>query len=329
MNNEINILITSSSRKVWLIEQFKETLKKLELKGSVIAGDIDPNSSSFLFADKKIILPRSTSNNFIHFLKKYCKSESIKLLIPTRDGELRLFAEHKKEFEEIGTTVMVSDEGTIDICNDKYKFFKYLSDNDIKTPVTYFPNHLQLHGLYYPFSFDKYCIIKPRYGSGTKNVYKVNMDYRFENELWFFMHYVKDAIVQKYIDGVEYTIDVFSDFDKNIISIIPRERREVINGESVIGETIDDDVIINEAKRLISVLGTIGHVNVQCIKNDDGVFFIDLNPRYGGGSWLSIIAGGISPIWLIKLVQGEQVMPLNSFSIVKMVSFTSHRLMDG
>jgi len=296
---EVNILITSVSRKVWLVKAFKDALKQEGIDGKVVSVDINLLSAGLYISDKHYLVPSSSDQNFIPAVLEICKKEDIKLLIPTRDGELLLFAKNKEKFEKQGIYVMVSNPEVIEICNDKYRFYQFLTKNNIPTPKTYLPNQLDFSSIHYPL------VVKSRYGSGSKALFKVEN----AEELQFFVNYVPNPVIQEFANGNEYTVDLFSDFNGNVLTVVPRERIETFCGESYKGKTVKDTQIIEYAKNLAEKLETIGHITIQCIKNDNGIKFIEVNPRFGGGAILGIKSGANTPLLLIKLILGKRIEP--------------------
>jgi hypothetical protein len=62
---------------------------------------------------------------------------------------------------------------------------------------------------------------------------------------------------------------------------VPRIRLVVEAGESKVGITKKDDLIIKMTEKLGKKLKLKGHNIVQCFKLDDGsIKFIEVNPRY-------------------------------------------------
>ncbi|MGB2728975.1 MAG: ATP-grasp domain-containing protein [Halobacteriota archaeon] len=300
MEMEANILITSVSRKVWLVKAFKEALKHEGIDGKVISVDVNPLSAGLYVSNKHYLVPSSSDKNFIPTILEICKKEDIKLLIPTRDGELSLFAKNKEKFEKQGTYVMVSNPEVIEICNDKYRFYQFLAANNIPTPKTYLPHQIiNFPSAHYPL------LVKSRYGSGSKNIFKVEN----EKELGVFTNYVPDPVIQEFINGKEYTVDLFSDFNGKVLTVVPRERIETFCGESYKGKTVKDTQIIEHAKNLAEKLRTNGHITIQCIKNDNGMNFIEVNPRFGGGAILGIKSGANTPLLLLRLILGKRIEP--------------------
>ena len=62
--------------------------------------------------------------------------------------------------------------------------------------------------------------IKPRVGRGGVSAFPV----RNARELAFFVDYVPNPVVQAFLDGPEFTIDVLCDFAGRPIAVVPRER---------------------------------------------------------------------------------------------------------
>jgi carbamoyl-phosphate synthase large subunit len=296
----INVLITSVSKKVWLVKLFKAALKSLGLKGRVVSVDINPLSAGFFVSDKYYLVSSTTNEAFIPEILGICRREHIRLLVPTRDGELSLFAENKCLFESEGVTILISDKNVIETCRDKYLFWQFLKKNGFESPQTYVPHQVDYSLLEYPL------IVKPRSGSGGKGAYKV----KNKEELRFFEKHVPNAIIQEFVKGNEYTVDVLSDFEGNVLTVVPRERIEVISGESFKGRTIKHEELMRCTKKLVEKLGTRGHVTVQCIMDGERIAFIEINPRFGGGVALSVAAGANSPALILRLLRGEKVKPM-------------------
>lgn len=98
------------------------------------------------------------------------------------------------------------------------------------------------------------------------------------------------VFVQERERGREFTVDVLCDKDGEPHLIIPRERLEIRNGMSFKTQLKRDGDLIDATKRICHKFCLPGIWNVQFIKNEKGVFFIELNPRISGSSIASITA---------------------------------------
>jgi len=153
------------------------------------------------------------------------------------------------------------------------------------------------------------CIIKPRFGRGGTGVFKAEN----RHDLEFYIQDVEQPVIQEFIEGVEYTIDIFADLEGNSLSIIPRVRLQVESGISVKAKTVYDEEIISHCDKIARKLKLTGPSCVQCMKNDRKLAFTEINPRFGGGSALSIKADKSIISNLIKMVQGETPVPSHRF----------------
>lgn len=296
----MNVLITSASRKVTLVKYFQKALSE-EGEGKVIAVDINPISPALYFADDYFLIPKSDDPNFIDAMMRLCKKQDIRLLLPTRDEELPLFAAHKKEFLEIHTLVMVPDPETVAICQDKKRFGEFCHDKGLGTPRLIERENV---------TADKFPLfVKARFGKGSKGIAQADS---FE-DLGYWLKHVEDPIIQEYVDAPEFTVDLFADFEGRIISVIPRQRMYVFGGESFITKTVRHTSIIEESFRLAEELKLVGHNTIQCFLDGGTVKFIEVNPRYGGASHLGFAAGASTPLFLVKLLHGRPVEPITDF----------------
>ena len=298
MMTEYNILILSAGRRVELVQSFQKAAKRLNLKSNVVAGDCSETAPAIYFADRKAILPRIDEVNYIDEIINVCKREGIRLVIPTIDTDLLLLSEERERIEsESGAVVLISSTEVISICRDKINTQKFLEENEFKIPKMYSEEELDSGEIEFPL------FIKPKSGSSSINTFKVNNI----EELATYRSLIKEPIVQDFMEGKEFTVDVFLDFDGNLITVVPRLRMATRSGEISKGKIIKDKEIIEDIKRLVEVLKPVGHITVQLMKTNKGIEYIEINPRFGGGAPMSIQSGADSCENLYRLLMGENL----------------------
>lgn len=296
----MRLLFTSSGRRVELIQVFRNAAQKLNVKLEIFASDISLTAPSLYFSDEKIISPRISDPDYIPFLLNYAVTNRIDCIIPTIDTDLLILSQHKQEFNESGINVLISSSDKIEICRDKRYTSDYFISLGLKAPVAYsdWEKYMRESGTFPAF-------IKPKDGSSSINAYKVD---NIEN-LQMHAEKIVDYVVQPFISGKEYTVDIFCDFDGNPVYITPRERMVVRAGEVLKTKIVQDDVIIKEMEKLIADFKPCGPITVQLIRDnktgDD--YYIEINPRFGGGSPLSMKAGADSAEMLIRILNNENV----------------------
>jgi carbamoyl-phosphate synthase large subunit len=294
----LNILMTAGSRRVPLVQAFRHALKALGVDGRVLVTDVNPLSPAVHVADRAYRVPLSTAGDYVPRLLSICKAERIRLLVPTIDDELALLGDARARFERLGTVVACSPPETSLICNDKFETCRHLRAAGIAAAESYLPTTL-------PARPELPLFIKPRVGRGAVGAFPV----RSASELAFFLTYVSDPIVQEYLDGPEYTIDVLCDFNGRPLAIVPRERVVIRAGVTDRGRTVDDPRLIELARAACGALRFTGPLNIQCRMRGDEPVIFEINPRFSGGIPLTIQAGADFPLLLLKLATGRRVVP--------------------
>lgn len=297
MDNK-NILILSAGRRVELIKCFKKAAERLKIKTKIVAADLMNNAPALYFADKKYQIPRIGDKNYIDSIINICNNENIDLIVPTIDTELLILAEEKEIIEnKTNAKVLVSDKKVIQICRNKINTQHFFEENGFCVPKQIAKEDIEQNNVKYP------VFIKPLNGSSSINAFKVNN----KKELDFFYNYIEDPIVQEFMSGEEYTVDCFLDFDSNIITIVPRKRIATRSGEIIKGKIVKDKTIIEDVKRLLKILNPIGQITIQCMKTNEGIKYIEINPRFGGGAPMSIKSGANSCENLYRLLNHEKL----------------------
>jgi len=293
----LNVLVTAGSRRVPLVRAFQRAVRATG-GGLVVVADVNPLSPAVYAGDKAHPVPLSTDPMYLAVIAEICQVERIGLVVPTIDDELSVFAEHVNQFTEAGVRVAISPLATTLVCNDKYATCRTLAARGIEAVETYVPDDL-------PFDPEFPLFIKPRVGRGGVHAYPV----RNARELEFFLDYVPEPVIQTFLDGPEYTIDVLCDFSGEPLSVVPRERVNVRAGVVDRGRTVRDPRLLELGVACARALKFHGAVNIQCrIVNDRPIVF-EINPRFSGGIPLTIAAGADFPRMLVDLAEGRRVSP--------------------
>lgn len=264
----------------------------------IIGIDSDPLSYGLYALNKSYLVPKGDNPNFINRIMNIINLENPHAILSGPEEEILTLSANKKQIEAKGTIVLCPDHKYVKICSDKIE--SYYAFKKIGIPV---PKIYDMNSVKFP------CIIKPRSGRGSSGVYKVTNEYEFN----FYMGKVDDPIIQEYVEGEEYTIDVLADKKGNCLSVVPRLRLNTESGISVKGKTVYDQVIINYAKKLAKKLKLFGPTCIQCIKNEDELKFIEINTRFGGGAVLSLKADPMLVPNLIRIIKGEKPRPSKRF----------------
>lgn len=298
MLKEINILFLSAGRRVELIKAFRKAMESYNTEGKLIAVDLVDTAPALYFADEHVKIRRVLEEGYVDELMNICNKKNIKLIIPTIDTELKVLSENKERIEnETNAKIMVSDKEAISIMRDKYKTYKILKENGFTVPRVISNKDIEHKKYSFPL------FIKPLDGSSSMNNFKIEN----EDELNFFKSYVKKPLIQEFAEGQEYCVDIFTDFEGNPITIVPKKRIAAREGEIMKAEIVKDKRIIQTMKRLVEIIKPMGEINVDCMVNDNEINIIEINGRFAGGSPISFEAGANSPLNLLKILKGEKL----------------------
>ncbi len=291
----MKLLFTSVGRRVELMQAFRSAAETLGVELTIYGADITDSAPALFFCDKTVIVPRIKSEEYLPTLLDICKTEQIDAPIPTIDTDLLLLAQNREKFAAVGTRAVISAPDKIALCRDKRLTADYFHSVGLDSPDPVDDVSRYTGG--FP------AFIKPKDGSSSVFAYKVND----AQELASYAAQVPDYIIQPFIEGCEYTVDVFCDFEGDPVYITPRIRLQTRAGEVLKTEIVQDEQIIAEVQQLLRDYKPCGAITVQLIrqKQTGRDYYIEINPRFGGGAPLSMMAGADSAEALLRLLQGE------------------------
>ena len=314
---ELNILLTSVGRRGYLVNYFKEQIGN---EGKIFVANSSDISPAFIYADECIVTPMIYDENYIEFLVEYCLENRIKAIISLFDIDLPILSKNKKIFEEYGITIIVSASDVVNICNDKYKTYLFLKENDFHVKNTFVTIKEALIAL--EKNIIKFpLIIKPRWGMGSISVLEacnkeeLNVLYNktLNNIKNTYLRYeskenMNEAIlIQEKINGQEYGLDVINDLDGNYKNTIVKKKIAMRSGETDCAVVIENEELQKIGEELSSKIHHIGNMDVDLFLENDKSYILEMNARFGGGYPFSHVSGVNLPGAIIKWLKNETV----------------------
>ncbi len=297
----INVLFTCIGRRVSLLRSFRRAAVELNIEAYFYGSELTELNSGFQECDEGFLVRPIEDADYIQDILSIVRENSVQMIVPTIDTDLLVLSRHKGEFSERGCTVIVSEPAVVEVCQDKRKSYEFLCEHKFGTAQTMSYDEAVLReGLEWP------CFLKPWDGCASRG----NAVVKSREELEFYGKRMPNCIVQEYIEGEEYTCDVYVDFDMQVRCVVPRRRIEVRAGEVSKSQIVKDVRIMEAGKRLVEFLGAgPGVITLQLFVTGGGELkFIEINPRFGGGVPLSIKSGADFPKWMLQELSGEKAM---------------------
>jgi len=307
----INLLVTSVGRKVHLVRQLRKCLEGSG--GKVLSTDCSRSAAGLYVSDGFRIVCRSADASYLDELKRICEEEDIDWILPVRDEDLLILSEAKPELEAAGVGVLVSPPETVSVCWDKLSFFRF----GVKHGLSVIPTFDLETRRDVPFP----CFVKPRWGSAAEGGMKVTD----RAELEALLKRGRGLMAQRLITGAEYTADCFADWQGKLRAVVVRKRVRTRAGQTDVGETVVHDEIERMCFEVAGALELVGAVNMQFIDSEEGLFLLEVNPRFSGGIAVSMAAGVDFCGLTVDMLLGKALpWMLPSYELVRMLSYEEY-----
>lgn len=300
-----------------MVKYFKDVLGEM---GTVHATNSSIYSPAMEAADQAVCSPMIYSDKYIPFLLDYCRKENINAIIPLFDIDIPVLAQNRKKFDEIGVKLIVPEVKIAEICNDKWLTYQFLKDNGFLAPQTFCDfqevcNALTSKKLRFPI------IVKPRWGMGSIDIYEAeneaelsvlykkikreifNSYLKYESEI----DAEKCVIFQQKINGQEYGIDIINDLNGSYRNTVIRKKIKMRSGETDCAEIVENPSIREASMKLALLTKHVGNMDVDMFIEDDKVYILEMNARFGGGYPFSHIAGVDLPRAIVQWLNGNDV----------------------
>ncbi len=298
---DFGVLITSISKKIPLLLAVRNAAHKIGSLSRVHGSDSDKECvGQYAHAIDAFWHSASLERLKAQDILAYCQTHRLRAIIPTRDADLAFYAKHLLFFQSHGISIMVSPLESIEICQDKWRFSQSLAQDNLLT----IPTSLSIGGIRAPA-----YVVKERYGSGSAHLginLTVEKALKHAEEL-------KHPIFQPFIEGKEWSIDLYRTRAGKVLGCVCRSRDLVIGGESQITTTKSYPALEKLALKIACHLNLYGHAIIQVIEEKTGNFaIVECNPRFGGASTASIAVGLDSFYWFM-LESTETVLSKGHF----------------
>jgi carbamoyl-phosphate synthase large subunit len=286
---------------------------------SLVAADMDPWAAGLYLVppDARTLVPAGSDPGFADVALARCLAMGADVLIPTCDAELLPLGRARAGFREAGVELLLAPDRALDVCLDKLALVERCAG---RVPV---PRTERLDqadpGLWtYP------VMVKPRRGSGSRGIRMVGSAQELAE-----MQASADYLVQEYLPGTEYSIDVLADVTGHVVASVPRVRERVDSGVSVAGRTLHDAELERLGADMAVVTGLTYVANVQFRRDAAGrPALLEVNPRFPGTMPLTVASGVDMPLMALDALRGKPLPAQAGFRDVAMVRYLDERFIE-
>jgi carbamoyl-phosphate synthase large subunit len=301
------ILLTGAGKRYDIVSCFAQLT-------TTIVADPAPLAPAQYAAHVRAAVPLIDDPGYVPALERLCADHGVGAVLPLTDLDIEVLA---KANEEGRLPALVPSAQIARATYDKYETHLLLQRHSLPSPPTVLPDD-DLDALDYP------VMVKPRRGSGARSIHVAHNPAQAR----LFIDYVQDApkvarprglpgpepvMVQRAMGGPEMSIDCLGDQDGRCLNAIPRTMLESRGGESIKGQVVHDEQLIELGRRVMESLRVRGPATIQVFRDPDiGVAITDVNTRFGGAFPAPIYAalpGRTYPELIVRMAAREPVEP--------------------
>jgi carbamoyl-phosphate synthase large subunit len=226
----------------------------------------------------------------------------IEAIIPNLDAELPLYIKYQNELAELGIKTYLPSLENFEM-REKRRLVKFSEKIGVKHPKTIEISSID-DLIKATKKIDFPMMIKGNYYKAYKaNNLEEAIDcfYKISNE-WGF-----PLLAQQIVNGIEINYIGLSDSNelKGGVGIKKLTTTEI--GKIWSGVTIQNDTLINIAKKFVEVTNWRGAFEIEAISDGKDIYLIEINPRFPAWVYFATSVGVNLPEMMVQLMEGKEI----------------------
>jgi carbamoyl-phosphate synthase large subunit len=287
------VLLTGAGKRYDIVSCFSRLTR-------TVVADPSPLAPAQYAAHVRAAVPLIEDPDYVPALERLCQQHGVGAVLPLTDLDIEILARAR---EGGRLPALVPSPEVARATYDKYEAHLLLQRHALPSPPTVLPDG-DLQEVSYP------AMVKPRRGSGARSIHWA----RDASQVRFFVDYVSEpTMIQSAMGGPELSIDCLGDLQGRCLNAIPRTMLESRGGESIKGEVVHDEELIELGRRTMEALRVSGPATIQVFRDPEiGLGITDVNTRFGGAFPAPVYAalpGRTYPELIVRLAAGEEIAP--------------------
>ena len=275
--SHLTVLVTGVGAPVGV--SIVKALRQSSLRPRIVATDAQPMSVGLFRAEAAYLLPNVAGDEreYLRRLEEICHRERVSMVCFGSEIEMRRMAPHRAAIErETGARLVLSEPAILEAFMDKWAMVGALRERGFPVPDSVLATDSAGVDAFLA-RHDFPVMLKPRHGSGSKNVHVV----RTRRELEILIELVPEPLLQEQLlpDTEEYTVGLYKSPRTGYLGQIVF-RRELGSGLTYKAEVVRDREIEEACRQVADSFDIWGPVNLQLRKTAAGVRFFEINLRF-------------------------------------------------
>lgn len=260
----------------------------------LIGVDVHAQHGGHLFVDQFDLVPSASAPDYMEAIKNIVKKYSVDVVIPMSEPELGAAL----PFSELapGVKWITAGERVVGAGLDKLETVHALTG--LGLPVPWTKPVSEGRPVAYP------CIMKNRFGSGSRAVFIVNND----EDVDYLVKRYSDAIFQELLEPAdrEVTCAVYRRRDGEVASLLMLRR--LTGGFTGWAKVIKDEETSRMCEVIAQGLDLRGSMNIQLRLTDKGPRVFEINPRFSSTVLMRHRMGFTDVLWALDEAEGKSVV---------------------
>lgn len=298
-----------------------------ERKIKIVGVDMGIDLTVLQMVDAFYQVPRATDTTYVDRILEICKKENVDVVMPFMSAELIPLIDRQAEFEAIGTKVSVSDRKSVELTNNKYRFYSFLKEQGLPVPK-FAPvktaDDLVSACMECGYPNNAVCV-KATELSGSRGIRivrpgisrfdilfgeKPNSFYTTMEELEATLRErseMPEMMAMEYLPGMEGSVDLIAENGK-ILYMAYRESTVNLHSIPQAGELKENKEAYEIAEKVIAALGLSGNADLDFKNDAEGrPVLMEINPRIAATMKIFKEGGLNLPYLRIKQLLGEEL----------------------
>jgi len=244
-------------------------------------------------------VPPATHPSFVPLMTDLCREWRIDALFALTDPEVDVLSSHHAHFARSGTTLVMGDQSAVATARDKLAVARLFEQHPtVRAIPTMAASEVEARCARPPL------VVKPRRGRSSSGFRLVEE----RSALELIQGSGDDLIVQPYIDGVVFTVDVLPLGSGDTVALAREELVRTPHGAGVRVRVERCPELEAMSASVVKELQLRGPSCIEFIRRDEGDFLVmDVNPRFSAGVGFSVRAGFDFPVNALRAVFGQSV----------------------
>lgn len=259
----------------------------------LIGVDVHAQHGGHLFVDRFAVVPYAGAPDYMDEIKSIVNRYSVDVVIPMTEPELAV----SRPFYDLAPNVkwIAAGDQAVGAGLDKLETIRALTALALPVPWT----RLASEGS--PKDFP--CILKTRFGSGSRAVFTVNND----EDAGYLMKRYPESIFQEILEPAdrEVTCAVYRRRDGRVASLLMLRR--LTGGFTGWAKVIRDEETSLMCEVIAAGLNLQGSMNIQLRLTDKGPRVFEINPRFSSTVLMRHRAGFSDVLWALDESEGKSI----------------------